>query len=88
MGQPLFGYIVDALFVEEKVIVELDSWPFHKGKIAFEDDRERDAVALTGGFVTVRITEERLEERSDQEAHRLHAVLERRRRGAHAPNAA
>jgi Protein of unknown function (DUF559) len=88
MGQPLFGYIVDALFVEAKVIVELDSWPFHKGKIAFETDRERDAVALTHSYVTVRVTEERLDERPDQEAHRLHAILEQRRRDGHAPKAA
>jgi putative AbiEi antitoxin of type IV toxin-antitoxin system/uncharacterized protein DUF559 len=83
MGQPLFGYIVDALFVEAKVIVELDSWPFHKGKIPFENDRERDAVALTRGYVTVRVTEERLEERPDQEAQRLHKIL-----AIHAPKAA
>src|SRR5262249_17740539 len=30
MGVPLHGYIVDALFVRERVIVELDSWEFHK----------------------------------------------------------
>ena len=36
MGLPFHGYILDAVFVAERVIVELDSWPFHKGKIAFE----------------------------------------------------
>ena len=55
MGAPLHGYIVDALFVRERVIVELDSWDFHKGKIAFETDRERDVVMLAHGFVTVAI---------------------------------
>ncbi len=83
MGEPLFGYTVDALFVAERVIVELDSWRFHRGKIAFETDRERDAVTLANGYVTVRVTEERLEERPQQEAHRLHAIL-----AAHAPRAA
>lgn len=88
MGQPLLGYIVDALFVEEKVIVELDSWSFHKDKIAFETDRERDADTLARDFVTVRVTEERREERPVEEAHRLHAILEQRRRYDHAPGAA
>ncbi len=86
MGLPFHGYILDAVFVAERVIVELDSWPFHKGKIAFEGDRERDAETLARGFVTVRITEERLDERPDHEARRLHAILKRRR--AHAPKAA
>ena len=81
------GYVLDALFPVEKVIVELDSWEFHKDKPAFEDDRERDAVMLARGFVTVRVTEERLDERPEHEAKRLHAILATRRPG-HAPNAA
>ncbi len=83
MGAPLLGYIVDALFVAERVIVELDSWPFHQGKPAFETDRERDAVTLSHGYVTLRVTEERLEERPQTEADRLHKIL-----AAHAPRAA
>jgi Transcriptional regulator, AbiEi antitoxin/Protein of unknown function (DUF559) len=86
MGAPLCGYIVDALFVAERVIVELDSWTFHKDKPAFETDRERDATMLAHGLVTVRVTEERFDERPEQEAKRLHTILEGRR--AHAPRAA
>jgi hypothetical protein len=88
MGEPLGGYILDVLFPFERVIVELDSWPYHKGKIAFEGDRERDADMLALGLVTVRVTEERLDERPDDEARRLHAILEERRRASHAPRAA
>jgi hypothetical protein len=84
MGAPVCGYLVDALFVRERVIVELDSWAFHKDKIAFETDRERDADALAHGFVTVRMTWERIEQRPQREAHRLRRILAR----AHAPNAA
>ncbi len=87
MGAPIGGYIVDALFVAEGVIVELDSWPFHGDKIAFETDRERDAYMLVRGLVTVRVTEERLDGRPREEAERLHAILAGRR-AAHAPNAA
>ena len=87
MGQPFHGYILDALFPGEKVIVELDSWAFHKGKIPFETDRERDADMLAHGLVTVRVTEERLDERPQQEAKRLHAILEDRRQ-TRAPRAA
>ncbi|MBV8221244.1 MAG: type IV toxin-antitoxin system AbiEi family antitoxin domain-containing protein, partial [Solirubrobacterales bacterium] len=75
MGQPFHGYILDALFPAEKVIVELDGWEFHKGKIAFEDDRERDAEMLTHGHVTVRMTWDRIHERPRREANRLDAIL-------------
>ncbi len=101
MGAPVCGYIVDALFPVERVIVELDSWDYHKGKIAFETDRERDAETLAHGFVTVRMTGERLGERPRQEADRLGAILAGRsailagrhalpasRRANHAPSAA
>jgi Transcriptional regulator, AbiEi antitoxin len=87
MGAPIGGYIVDALFVAERVIVELDRWPFHGDKIGFETDRERDAFMLTRRLVTVRITEERLDGRPGEEAERLHVILAHRR-AAHAPSAA
>jgi hypothetical protein len=88
MGQPLHGYIADAFFPAERLIVELDSREFHMGAIPFEGDRDRDADMLVHGLVTVRVTEERLDERPKQEADRLHAILEQRRRGGHAPKAA
>ena len=87
MGLPMFGYVFDAVFMAERVIVELDSWPFHSGKIPFEGDRDRDADALARGFVTVRITEERFDERPGEEAQRLHTILANQR-ALHAPSAA
>ena len=62
MGARVCGYIVDALFVAEKVIVELDSVGFHNDPIAFEADRERDADTLAEGLATVRITGKRMRE--------------------------
>jgi len=75
MGAHLNGYIVDALFPAQRVIVELDSWAFHQGPLAFETDRERDAETLASGFATVRITWERLGQRPDEEAARLRKIL-------------
>ena len=71
------GYEVDALFPRHNVIVELDSWEFHQGHPSFESDRDRDA-ALLAGYVTVRITWERLMGQSEREAERLHAILAQR----------
>jgi hypothetical protein len=83
MGAPLLGYIVDALFPAERVIVELDSYQFHSGKIPFDTDRERDAETLAHGFVTLRTTSERMEQQPEREARRLGKIL-----ADHAPKAA
>ncbi len=88
MGAPLCGYLVDALFATEKVIVELDSWPFHKGKIAFETDRERDAETLAHGYVTVRVTGERLDERPATRGAAAARDPRKRDEQTHAPSAA
>jgi len=76
---PMDGRILDAFFPEEGVIIELDSWTFHKDRATFERDRDKDALAAANGLVTVRITDERLERAAEREAHRLQAILESRR---------
>ncbi|MDQ6836025.1 MAG: hypothetical protein M3016_07535 [Actinomycetota bacterium] len=73
------GHEVDALFPRERVIVELDGWEFHRGRHAFESDRDRDADTLAAGLVTVRITWGRMIGRPGPEARRLHTILEQRR---------
>jgi hypothetical protein len=87
MGVPMFGYVADAVFVTERVIVELDSREFHTGLIPFESDRDRDAEMLAHRYVTVRITWERIEMQPVREAARLHRILANQRQ-AHAPSAA
>ena len=66
---------MDALFPAERLIVELDGYDFHGSRDAFESDRDRDATTLAGGFQTVRITWERLQQHPDKEAARMHAIL-------------
>jgi hypothetical protein len=73
------GYEVDVLFPDEKVIVELDGYGFHGTREAFERDRERDATLLALGFVTIRITWERLTTHPEREAARLLKILAARR---------
>ena len=79
MNALVCGYEVDALFPEEKVIVELDGWAYHSSRASFEGDRARDADTLAGGFETVRITKERYERHAEREAARLRRILARRR---------
>jgi hypothetical protein len=69
------GYEVDVLFPQQRVIVELDGYEFHRTREAFEKDRERDAVLLAAGFVVIRITWQRLTQAPEKEAERLWAIL-------------
>lgn len=71
------GYEVDALFAEQRVIVELDGYRFHSSREDFERDRERDAETAAAGHLTVRLTWERLTRAPRHEAERLRRILAR-----------
>ena len=36
------GRLVDFFFAEQRLAVETDSWEYHRGSVAFEDDHDRD----------------------------------------------
>lgn len=76
------GREVDALFERERLIVEVDGYDVHSGRVSFEDDRDRDANMLALGLPTIRVTEERIDNAPVREAERLHRILEDRRRAA------
>jgi predicted transcriptional regulator of viral defense system len=78
----LLGFEIDALFPEHRLIVELDGAEFHLDRYAFESDRDRDAELLAAGYVTVRITWERLKFQPAREADRLRRILRNRAREA------
>jgi hypothetical protein len=78
----LLGYEIDVLYPRERVIVEVDSWEFHRLRSSFESDRRRDAVMLAAGYVTVRITDDRMKQHPEEEARRLQTILAARRRAA------
>jgi REase_MTES_1575 len=54
------GYNVDAVWREQRVVVELDSRAHHMTTRAFEDDRERDETLQLAGYRVIRITWRRL----------------------------
>ncbi len=76
------GHLVDALFVDARLIVELDGWEFHHDREAFESDRDRDADMLVLDLATVRITWERLIGTPEREATRLRKIFTLRERRA------
>jgi Transcriptional regulator, AbiEi antitoxin len=50
------GYQVDALWRAQQVVVELDSWTFHRSRRAFEADRERYADLQLARYLVLPIT--------------------------------
>jgi very-short-patch-repair endonuclease len=79
MNVPMGRRVLDVLFQTERVIVELDGWNSHSSRISFETDRDRDADHLELGYVTVRITKQRMRTAPEREASRLRAILAARR---------
>jgi predicted transcriptional regulator of viral defense system len=59
------GYEVDALWREKKLIVELDSYAFHRSLRAFEHDRRKYATLQLAGYLVLPLT------RLDDDAARL-----------------
>ncbi len=74
------GRVVDAFYRREGVIVELDSFRFHKTRAVFERDRKTDAEATARGLATIRITDARMKGAAEEEAANLAATLRRRYR--------
>ena len=50
------SYTADFLWREQKVIVELDGYDYHRGRAAFERDHQRDAEHQRMGYLVIRIT--------------------------------
>src|SRR2546423_2521818 len=69
------GYEVDAFWPAHRLIVELDSWTFHRGRRAFERDRERDAVLQAAGHRVIRITWRRLTRKPEEVAALLRRLM-------------
>lgn len=55
------GYVVDVLWPESRLVVELDGHAYHRTRAAFERDRVRDAALQLAGYRVLRITYRRLE---------------------------
>jgi very-short-patch-repair endonuclease len=58
---PLLGYIVDFLWPEVRLIVEVDGFQFHSSRKAFEHDRKRDQRFAAAGYLVIRVTMRQLE---------------------------
>jgi len=58
-------WTVDFLWRAERVVVETDSWRFHGGSIAYEDDHVRNLDLRRGGYTVFRFTERQVHQEAD-----------------------
>jgi very-short-patch-repair endonuclease len=56
----LHGYLVDAYWPEQGLVLEFDGWGAHRHRSAFECDRKRDQVMLANGLRAMRATDRHL----------------------------
>jgi hypothetical protein len=69
------GPEVDFVFAEQRLLVEADSWTWHRSREAFERDRDRDAVHTRAGYRTLRFTHRQLTTTPDAVAATRRAAL-------------
>jgi very-short-patch-repair endonuclease len=55
-NEPLLGYVVDALWPKQRLIVEVDGFAYHSNRAAFERDRARDQRLIAAGYRVIRVT--------------------------------
>lgn len=60
----LCGHRVDCLWREQRLVVELDSYGFHRGRMAFEQDAQRDIDLKLNHFRVLRFTHDMVDRRS------------------------
>lgn len=72
------GDLVDCYWPEAALIVELDSYLFHRGRAQFERDRERDTAQVLAGRTVLRYTDRRLAGEPERVTGEVRAMLGRR----------
>jgi very-short-patch-repair endonuclease len=48
--------LVDFVWPDQHLIVETDGYRYHRGRVAFEDDRDRDLKLRALGYDVIRLT--------------------------------
>ena len=71
MNTQLCGFEVDAYWREHGLVVEIDSYRYHRTRRAFEADRRRDIALQAAGMRSVRITDLRIAAEPDAVAKDL-----------------
>jgi predicted transcriptional regulator of viral defense system len=74
VNETLAGLEVDFLFAAQALVVEADSWRFHRTRKAFERDRQRDAILTRAGYRTIRVTHRQMTRRPTEVVAAIAAI--------------
>jgi hypothetical protein len=75
VNQRVAGRLVDFHWPEQRLVVETDSWEYHRGSVAFEDDHARDLELHALRIEVRRYTGDQLEAAPDAVAADLRDAL-------------
>jgi len=67
---------VDFLWRSQRLVVETDTWTYHRGSVAFEDDHARDLDLRSEGVTVLRFTDRQLENEPERVMADLARALE------------
>jgi hypothetical protein len=67
--------LVDFVWPNERLVVETDGYRYHRGRIAFEEDRSRDLRLRTLGYNVIRLTYSHVVDRPEDVAAALRKAL-------------
>ena len=69
------GHCVDCTWPGHRLVVEIDSWRYHRARDAFDRDRDRDVDLALAGFTVARFTDRMLDREPARVAARVRALL-------------
>jgi very-short-patch-repair endonuclease len=72
---PIGPFLVDFLWTKRRLVVETDSYLYHRGRTAFQDDRARDLELRRLGYEVLRLSERQVNDEPDRMGETLVAVL-------------
>jgi len=75
VNRRLHGHLVDFVFGDQRVVVEVDGYRYHRSRQRFEADRRRDADLQAAGYAVLRVTWRQLHREPVFVAARLGALL-------------
>jgi len=75
LNAPAAGFEVDALWPDERVVVELDGWTDHKERAAAARDRDKTNLLQVAGYMVLRFLHGDLVRQPDDVATAIRAAL-------------
>jgi very-short-patch-repair endonuclease len=66
---------VDFLWRSQSLVVEIDTWTYHRGSVAFEDDHARDLDLRQRGYTVLRFSDTQLENEPERVAADIREAL-------------